>query len=121
MNKEMVEQIAEMCHEVNRAYCETYNDQSQVPWQEAPENIKQSARDGVMFKLMNPEATSEDMHNNWLLFKEKDGWIYGDEKDADKKTHPCMVPYRDLPVHQRAKDAIFATIVKQMSKTQGGI
>jgi hypothetical protein len=117
MDQKLVFKIAEMCHEINKAYCEVYEDFSQVPWDQTPENIKQSAVDGVMYKLMNPEATSEDMHNNWMLFKQKDGWVYGETKDSEKKTHPCMVPYKELPAMQRAKDALFSTVVKQMSKS----
>ena len=114
--QELIEKIAETCHEVNRSYCEVMNDFSQVAWADAPQNIKQSAVDGVVFKLMNPEATSKDMHDNWCLFKKQDGWVFGEEKDAEKKTHPCLVEYEQLPQFQRAKDAIFSTIVTQMSK-----
>ena len=41
-----------------------------------------------------------------------DGWVYGKIKDAELKTHPCCVPYEQLPVEQRAKDYIFRAIVK---------
>lgn len=30
-----IEQIARVCHEVNRAYCESMGDTSQVPWEDA--------------------------------------------------------------------------------------
>jgi hypothetical protein len=32
--------IAKVCHETNRAYCETLGDNSQPPWEEAPENAR---------------------------------------------------------------------------------
>ena len=32
-------------------------------------------------------------------------------KDADKKEHPCLVPYEQLPTEQKVKDAIFRVIV----------
>lgn len=40
-----------------------------------------------------------------------EGWKYGPIKDADKKEHPCMVPFADLPAAQQAKDYIFRAVV----------
>jgi hypothetical protein len=40
------------------------------------------------------------------------GWVYGTAKDAEKKTHPCMVPYDKLPLAQRRKDALFQAAVR---------
>lgn len=105
------DQIAEACHEANRAVCHAQGDYSQLPWRMVPENIKQSALDGVTFHMENPDSSPEHSHNNWLKFKEADGWTYGPIKDADKKVHPCMVPYGQLPVEQRLKDFLFAAVV----------
>jgi len=105
------EQIAQACHEANRAYCHAQGDYSQLPWSMVPANIKQSALDGVTFHLAHPDSRPDQSHDNWLKFKEADGWTYGPIKDADKKVHPCMVPYGELPVEQRAKDYIFSALV----------
>ena len=43
--------------------------------------------------------------------KLNNGWVYGDEKNADKKEHPCMVLYNDLPEEQRMKDKLFKAVV----------
>ena len=104
-------QIAETCHEANRSICHAQGDFSQLPWNMVPENIKQSAFDGVAFHIANPDSSPDQSHINWLKFKEADGWVYGPVKDADKKIHPCMVPYRELPVEQRAKDYLFSALV----------
>ena len=53
---EAVERVARICHEANRGYCEALGDTSQVPWDEAPENIKFSAIAGVKFHAANPSA-----------------------------------------------------------------
>ena len=34
------EQIARVCHEVNRAYCKALGDESQLPWVDAPAMAK---------------------------------------------------------------------------------
>ncbi|MFD0468599.1 RyR domain-containing protein [Nonomuraea thailandensis] len=51
------------------------------------------------------------MHEAWCEHKRAEGWTYGPDKDPDAKTHPCLVPYDQLPVEQRVKDAVFHAIV----------
>lgn len=103
--------IAAVCHEANAAYCRSLGDESQKPWVDAPDNIRASAVAGVKFRLENPDAGDSGSHDNWLKFKEADGWVYGEVKDEAKKTHPCMVPFDQLPKEQQFKDALFTTIV----------
>lgn len=105
-----IEQIAKVCHEVNRAYCRSIGDDSQPAWEDAPEWQKKSAISGVEYHLNN-EVTPENSHENWMREKETDGWIYGDVKDPENKTHPCMVPYDQLPIEQRTKDYLFKAVV----------
>lgn len=111
-SNEQIETIAAACHEGNRAYCQEIGDDSQLPWEEAEEWQRQSARDGVVHAIENPTATPLNMHQNWMADKAADGWVYGTEKDAEKKTHPCMVPYDELPETQRRKDEIFIITVR---------
>ena len=109
-----VNAIAGRCHEENREYCQHIGDDSQVPWVDAPGNIKQSAIDGVIHIIDNPDSTPEDSHNSWLRFKEADGWVYGETKDSTAKTHPCFKPYSELPEEQKKKDEIFINTAKTM-------
>lgn len=106
-----IEKIARACHEVNKAYCEALGDTSQPSWEDAPEWQRDSAINGVVFHLENPDAGPDESHKNWVAEKLADGWRRGDEKDPERKLHPCMVPFVDLPVEQRAKDFIFRTLV----------
>ena len=106
-----VRAIARLCDEVNKAYCESIGDHSQVSWEEAPEWQQNSAIDGVMFIKASPDTTPEDSHKNWLAHKVKDGWVYGPVKDVENKEHPCMVPYDELPLEQRVKDYLFRAVV----------
>jgi hypothetical protein len=43
--------------------------------------------------------------------KVEGGWKYGETKDPEAKTHPCIVPFEDLPAEQQFKDKLFRTIV----------
>jgi hypothetical protein len=116
-----IEDIARLCHEVNRAYCQAIGDNSQPKWDDAPEWQRHSAQDGVMFSLDHPEATPADSHANWFKDKFASGWKHGPVKDPDKKEHPCMVPYDQLPLEQRVKDHLFQAIVRtcQRDETPG--
>ena len=42
-----VEQIAQVAHEINQAYCEALGDNSQTSWEDAPQWQKESAVLGV--------------------------------------------------------------------------
>ena len=105
-----MDQIARVCHQVNKAYCEALGDTSQVDWEAAPEWQRVSARMGVDLHTMGnfgPEAS----HISWMNQKLGEGWKYGPVKDAEKKEHPCMVSFADLPKELQAKDFIFRAVV----------
>lgn len=106
--------IAQVAHEANRAYCAAIGDTSQVAWADAPDWQKESAVNGVKMHVANPAATPENSHESWLAEKVAAGWVYGPVKDAEKKTHPCCVPYAQLDAQQRAKDYIFRGVVHAM-------
>ncbi len=111
-----VVKIAQVCHEANRAFCSVNGDNSQVPWEEAPEWMQQTAANGVEFCLANPNATDSAFHDAWCEDKVRDGWKHGQVKDAEKKEHPCLVPFNHLPLHQQQKDILFKAIVLALSK-----
>lgn len=105
-----VRKVAKVCHEANRAYCESIGDHSQLSWEVAPDWQKSSAIKGVEFCIANPDAPASSNHDSWLEEKRKNGWKYGPVKDADKKEHPCFVPYDELPPEQKAKDYLFKAV-----------
>jgi len=109
-----VAQIAQVAHEINKAFCESIGDNSQPEWTDAPEWQKSSAIKGVEFHLVNPNASPSASHDSWLKQKQADGWKYGPIKDADKKEHPCFVPYDELPIEQRSKDFLFKQVVHSL-------
>lgn len=111
-NEVLVAHAAKMAHEVNRAYCQHLGDDSQVPWSKAPEHVQQSAINGVLNLQLNPQFGPAEMHTRWCKFKKDDGWKHGEKKDENEKTHPCLVPYSDLPAEQQLKDKLFAAVVR---------
>lgn len=57
-------------------------------------------------QLLKPDLTPERNHNNWWRYKEAQGWKWGPKKDTDKKEHPDMICYEDLPEVERKKDEL---------------
>lgn len=106
-----VDLIARTAHEVNRAICEFHGDASQKSWSEAEPWQRESALRGVAFAMENPGAPASAQHDAWMADKIADGWVHGAVKDADARTHPCIVPYENLPADQRIKDHAFRAVV----------
>lgn len=108
-----VNDIARTCHEANRSLQLALGELASDPWGESTKAIKDSAIDGVLARLRGT-STAEDMHDNWFRFKAAQGYVHGPEKNEEKKTHPCMVPYEELPEDQKAKDHLFSAIVDSL-------
>ena len=111
MMRYKAEYIARVCHEVNRGYCQALGDNSQPAWESAPEWQRSSAINGALLHLHNPDAGAEASHEAWMAEKVAAGWVYGETKDPERKTHPCLLPFNQLPREQQAKDFIFRAVV----------
>lgn len=111
LSEQEIHRIARMCHAVNRNWCRELGDFSQPKWHMAPEWQISSAIDGVRFHLENPDATDSASHDNWLKTKVEEGWVYGPVKDPEQRTHPCIVPFDQLPEEQQIKDRLFRATV----------
>jgi len=107
-----IERVAELCHGVNAEYCRAIGDSSQPSWEHAPQWQKDSAIDGVKFRLRYPDSDPSQSHNNWMNKKLDEGWTRGPVKDPVKKEHPCMVPFYELPPEQKAKDYLFCVVIE---------
>lgn len=110
-----INHIAMMCHEANLVWCHLNGDFTQPHWGSAPQWQVDSALAGVHHAIVHPDAKPEDSHNNWMAQKIADGWVYGEVKDPDAKTHPCLVPFDQLPEWQQKKDILFLAIVRALA------
>ena len=68
------------------------------------EDQLKSLVDGIQFIDANPNITPKENHNNWMRMKVQQGWVYGEIKDFEKKTHPDLVPFDELPTVEQRKD-----------------
>lgn len=109
-----VEEMARVCHEVNRGLCEALGDTSQTKWEDAPDWQRESAINGVN-NFLGGQTDPSESHRSWMREKWSEGWTYGPEKDVDKKTHPCLLTFDMLPREQQLKDHLFTTVVRVLS------
>lgn len=50
------------------------------------------------------EAIAKNVHDVWAKSRIAEGWVYGEKKDNEKKTTPCLVPYEELPESEKDYD-----------------
>lgn len=111
----VVELIARVCHEANRAYAQATGEPAEQvlgPWFDVNELTRESARIGV--RLAIDGATPEQLHESWTAVKRAAGWTYGPVRDNAALVHPCLVPYEELPDAQQRKDHLFHAIVQAL-------
>ena len=54
------------------------------------------------------EQLAEQVHENWAVGRIAEGWVYGETRDDEKKTTPCLVPYSELPEREKEYDRVTA-------------
>lgn len=50
------------------------------------------------------EQLAENAHEVWAQRRKNEGWTHGPRRDQDKKTHPSLVPYKELPEEEKEYD-----------------
>lgn len=50
------------------------------------------------------ELIAANVHDVWAVGRIKEGWTYGEVKDTENKTTPCLVPYDELPESEKEYD-----------------
>jgi hypothetical protein len=110
----VAEDIARVVHAANRELQIVQGDPRPTPpWDEITEAMARDVTEGVLAVLGG--ATPEQSHEAWCDRHRADGWTYGEIKDAQAKTHPCLVPWDELPREQQLKDLLFGAIVRALA------
>lgn len=50
------------------------------------------------------EKMSKNVHEVWAETRISQGWTYGEQRNDELKTHPCLIPYEDLPEEEKEYD-----------------
>lgn len=92
MTPERIEETAVLLHQ----------EDSDRPWDEAPEWVRTVARSLAKFALENPGATGEQVHHEWARCMEAERWVYDTVENERLRTHPMLKAYRELTREQQA-------------------
>lgn len=50
------------------------------------------------------EKMAKNVHEVWAETRIAQGWKYGERRDDVEMTHPCLIPYEDLPEEEKEYD-----------------
>ena len=50
------------------------------------------------------EQMSKNVHEVWAETRIRQGWTYGEQRSDELKTHPCLIPYEELPEEEKEYD-----------------
>ena len=50
------------------------------------------------------EEMSKNVHEVWAETRIKQGWKYGEQRNDELKTHPCLIPYEELSEEEKEYD-----------------
>jgi hypothetical protein len=65
------------------------------------------------------EKLAEREHVRWMEAKLSAGWKHGPKKDSAARTHPCLVPYAELPQSEKEKDRETVRAIPKFLATVG--
>ena len=50
------------------------------------------------------ELLARNAHEHWAQQRYASGWRYGASRNDERKEHPCLVPYEELPDSEKEYD-----------------
>jgi hypothetical protein len=106
-----IDDLARVAYEAIRALCQTQGVFGDPAWTCATPAERSVVVDAVRFRLQHPGGPVSLRHEGWMRLRTREGWKHGPVVDKWLKTHPLLVPFDQLPVRERAKEALFASIV----------
>lgn len=65
------------------------------------------------------ETMARIEHSRWSWDKRLNGWIFGNVKDKQKKTHPGLIPYDDLSEPEKEKDRELVRLIPSLLQDIG--
>lgn len=112
--------IAQVAYEANRALSEIIGGKPfNPPWEQFPEDLKQSMIGAVQTTLNDKIVSAEVSHLRWMKSRLELGYKWGEFINWKKKTHPSLVNFHDLPLEVQLKDILFLAVVNAIGGALG--
>lgn len=109
-----INDASSVVHEFGRTYATMNGIVVHPPFDELPEWQQDAIKEQV-FKVLNHQIGSPTQaHDSWVDNMYAEGWRYGAQLDHEKKEHPNICPWDELPEVERFKDVLFFTAVRTM-------
>lgn len=108
----LLSRIAHAVHNAETVYSTELLGQSKKEWHLLGNTEVQNFANLIYKYLQSPDITPEQLHQEWMDAKLKEGWQYGPEFNEESKHHPCIVQYEELPKEERFKDQLLLAIIK---------
>lgn len=83
---------------------------SNLTYQPAPIDVSRTELPEKVENLI--ERLAQNAHEVWARKRLDQGWRYGPQRNDEKKEHPCLVAYEELPESEKDVDrqAVITTL-----------
>lgn len=115
MSINFLSKLAKICHEAARAHEENETEIKRNPWEDSSGDHRRGLIETVGFIKQNPDATPEQVHEQWVKRKKKAGWRRGEKRSEKDKTSPYLVRWDELPDEIKMKTTLFIAITRSFS------
>lgn len=108
--------FSQIAYKLDQAYSVAVYGETKPAWQTLSAEDRKHITDRVVYYLTDPNAVISSLHEKWVHSKLTSGWTYGTAYNEEKKTHPLLVSYSDLPLTRRVGDTLFMQTVQTLSR-----
>lgn len=114
---------ARAAHNVLVTYCRSAGDHSIKEWDDAQQQQRDDTMKLVRSYVEQGSTSTSAEHDRWAADKRARGYVWGSVKNDDPGlgplTNPNLVPWAQLPVYARGKDALLLVVVAGMASHYG--
>ena len=107
--------IGRLQHALRREIALIFGDGSvPPPWDDAPAWMHAESERSAVLRLAQPDRPAREEHERWMAAKIAAGWTWGPVRDDERKLHPMLVPFGDLPAGEQLKDIAAVALTPEL-------